>query len=170
MEASRQLWRVSGQIRVTLASNRRKTGSAREELGWGIRRRRRVAKPFEHTFDVVLLRGGRASAAFRHPCRRADSRFLRRLSVFWLIRDVGASDCDETWFVGFGTSRGIHEFLTCEFCLELARFRDSGVFGRSSRWCRSRGGSVLPGISVREPQISVATPSEDQDRGKGVAS
>nr|CAD1820747.1 unnamed protein product [Ananas comosus var. bracteatus] len=52
--------------------------------------------------------------------RYARVEFHRRLLVFWLILDVGASDCDETWLVGFGTSRGIHRALTCNFWSRLA--------------------------------------------------
>nr|CAD1836345.1 unnamed protein product [Ananas comosus var. bracteatus] len=32
-----------------------------------------------------------------------------------VIFGAGASDRDETWFIGFGTSRGIHRALTCNF-------------------------------------------------------
>nr|CAD1825716.1 unnamed protein product [Ananas comosus var. bracteatus] len=80
-------------------------------------------------------------------------RFQRRPLVFRLVLRVGASDRDETWFIGFGTSRGIHRALTCNFwsswsLIELDRDTlhtrlgsahecHSGVRLVLLRWCRS---------------------------------
>nr|CAD1817365.1 unnamed protein product [Ananas comosus var. bracteatus] len=67
-----------------------------------------------------IKRGRSQGVSDRFGALMESVEFHRRLLVFWLVLDVGASDCDETWLVGFGTSRGIHRALTCNFWSRLA--------------------------------------------------
>nr|CAD1837090.1 unnamed protein product [Ananas comosus var. bracteatus] len=88
----------------------------------------------------------------------------RRLLVFQLVLDIGASDFDGTWFVGFRTARGIYEALTCGFWV---------VQVVSDCWVPSEltvdriaflASDCAEGTLLVEPQVPAAASSVDLDR------